>query len=93
MLKSLAYFLLQNFSQLSIAHHPPHANLTGLTTPTLHSIAETTYKSDLSFAADQHRMDLAIFESRDEIIQKISDSPIVIITGPTGCGKVSCALV
>lgn len=33
--------------------------------------------------------ELPIIKYKDEIVQKIRDFPIVLITGETGCGKVS----
>lgn len=36
-----------------------------------------------------HRKDLPIYKSRCEIIQKIRDNPVVVISGKTGCGKVN----
>lgn len=35
-----------------------------------------------------YRRDLPIFGLMDEIIEKIEENPVVIITGQTGCGKV-----
>lgn len=44
-----------------------------------------------SFHAN-HRQDLPIFKTRDEIIEKITKNPVVIISGQTGCGKVGYLL-
>jgi HrpA-like RNA helicase len=39
---------------------------------------------NLNFAPNRHRKDLPIFQHRDEIVQKINENPIAIITGLTG---------
>lgn len=79
----------QNFSKLVL--NVPRNNLTAVTAPTVQTDTTTTstLKTEVTFAEHEHRSDLAIFQSREEIIQNVNDSPIVIITGQTGCGKVS----
>jgi len=37
----------------------------------------------------EHRKDLPIFNSRSFIVESIVNNPVVIISGQTGCGKVS----
>jgi HrpA-like RNA helicase len=50
-------------------------------------------KSELNVSlVGKYRDDLPIFELRNEIVQTINENPIVIIKGPTGCGKV-CLLL
>lgn len=34
------------------------------------------------------KIDLPIIEYQNEIIKNLRDHPIILITGPTGCGKV-----
>lgn len=38
---------------------------------------------------DRYRDDLPIYRSREVILKSIAESPVVIIKGPTGCGKVN----
>lgn len=40
----------------------------------------------------RYRADLPIYQYRHEIIQNIQNNPVVLITGPTGCGKVSSSI-
>lgn len=66
--------------------------MTAITAPSLQNEStsnNTTNITETTFTEDQHRTDLAIYQSRDEIIHHVHNSPIVIITGQTGCGKVS----
>ena len=88
---SLTLIIFQNFSTLVLNATPlQSADLTAISAPTIHSeTLDCSVKTQSSFNPDQHRIDLPIFESRDEIIQSIISSPVVIITGQTGCGKVS----
>jgi HrpA-like RNA helicase len=72
---------LQNLSML---------NLTAMTgrTSQLDITSTTSNYTNASFT-ESHRKDLRIFENRAEIIQAVSESPVVIIKGQTGCGKVN----
>jgi hypothetical protein len=50
----------------------------------LNSTTATAIDLNLMYLPDDHRKDLSIYEYRDQIIEQIQNSPIVIVTGPTG---------
>lgn len=87
--------MFQNFSKLSLSvskNTNQTQDLTCISVPTFLSESSSTAvtsNTDATLVEDLHRGDLEIYNSRNEIIQNIIESPIVIITGQTGCGKVS----
>lgn len=81
-------FPSQNFSKMSFnlsgftglqTDHELSTNLTDVNTTT-----NTLSDFNVTFAANNHRNDLPIYNERDSIIQQINDHPVVIITGQTG---------
>lgn len=82
-------FFFQNFSKMNL-------NMSGFTgASTFHDISSNrsevnttlTDAANLNFAPNNHRKDLPIYPHRDEIVQKINENPIAIITGKTGKEK------
>jgi HrpA-like RNA helicase len=63
-------------------------NISTLTEIVLDDTQATRSELNRTMTAMKHRNDLPIFGFRENIIQKITESPVVIITGSTGCGKV-----
>ena len=72
------------------------SNLTGATTFRNQQSMNQTSTSDASQSqigsevvfCKSHYSNLPIYDFRQEIVQRIIENPVTIITGKTGCGKV-----
>lgn len=72
--------ILQNFSKLNLTSQ--------ITMATLDEGSITQSEINDTLLSAHNYRDLPALKYREEILKKINENPVVIISGPTGCGKV-----